>query len=316
HARTSGTNILALPVSPAQSSPVSTVSLETLGLPESSPAIGPVREAPNQAHPTPPSTMPRRQPAFSGLLALAYRRATTKRSSKRALCFDGSGAAADGGGDEALQGCDPVLGPRCPVIGAPRGMFGLQKNGIDVLQREQAERTDSRFTEMARTVRQAQAQFEAAVAEQTRCDRPSGRKPGRPPNAARGRGRGKSAGPGALAAGGQRLISECKYCGKQYKYHAKLASHEQHCSSRLEALLYSADEHEQHTIHCVCGPRHERPVGERDDLPMVQCDNCLSWLHIECVDIDEDNLPEEFFCPRCESGFAGGPGLAHGAPST
>ncbi|KAJ1731497.1 hypothetical protein LPJ61_002505 [Coemansia biformis] len=314
--RPSGANILSLPVSPAQSSPVSALSLEALGLPESSPAFGPVRgaagsllEIPGSANPTPPSTVPRRQPAFSGLLASAYRRAATKRSSKRALCFESS----PGPDDESLHECDPVLGPRCPVIGDPRGMFGLHRSGIDDLQREQAERSHSRFSEMARTVREAQAQFEAAVVEQTRRDHPPGRKPGRPPNSVRGRGRGKSVGPGAPLAS-KRPISECKYCGKQYKYHAKLASHEQHCSLRLEALLYSADEHEQHTIHCVCGPRHERPVGERDDLPMVQCDNCLLWLHIECVDIDEDNLPEEFFCPRCEDGFGGG--MAAGTPST
>ncbi|KAJ1667340.1 hypothetical protein GGF38_002790, partial [Coemansia sp. RSA 25] len=165
-------------------------------------------------------------------------------------------------------------------------------------------RGESMFSEMTRTVQQAQRAFEAAVTEQSTRGRPRGRQPKAvAPAATGGKTRGQPVAGSGKGAPSKRPISECKYCGKQYKYHAKLASHEQHCASRLEALLYSADEHEQHIIHCVCGPRHDRPVGERDDLPMVQCDNCLLWLHIECVGIDEDNLPEEYFCPRCDDAF-------------
>ncbi|KAJ1819953.1 hypothetical protein LPJ60_003486 [Coemansia sp. RSA 2675] len=301
------TNILSLPVSPAQSSPLAILPVDGLRLPTSSPSIplsrstSVVSDIGGSVHPTPPNTEPRRQSAFSGLLASAYQRASTKRSSKRALCFDNSPRVED----ESLHECDAVLGPRCPVIGVPGGLFELQKSGIDTLRREQNERGESMFSEMTRTVRQAQRAFEAAVTEQSTRGRPRGRQPKASPPSTGGKTRGQ---PAAAATSGKgapskRPISECKYCGKQYKYHAKLASHEQHCSSRLEALLYSADEHEQHIIHCVCGPRHDRPVGERDDLPMVQCDNCLLWLHIECVGIDEDNLPEEFFCPRCEDAF-------------
>ncbi|KAJ2786073.1 hypothetical protein H4R18_000105 [Coemansia javaensis] len=313
-----GANILALPVSPAQSSPLSAAAAAALL--GSSPGLGPMLELPRPAQlaqPTPPGTAPRQPAAFSGLLASAYRRASARRSSKRALCFGSDDAAAEDG-DGSLLDCDPVLGPRCPVIGGPRGIFGLPGSGGGGGGSSSSEvpRPQPGLSDMARTVRQAQAEFEASVAEQALRSQPPllpppaapapgpgpapvRRKPGRPPGPSRGRGRGrgKSAGPG------RRPVSECKYCGKQYKYHNKLASHEQHCSSRLEALLYSADEAEQHTIHCICGPRHERPVGARDDLPMVQCDNCLLWLHIECVDIDEDNLPEEFFCPRCKEGF-------------
>ncbi|KAJ2886112.1 hypothetical protein H4R27_000895 [Coemansia aciculifera] len=302
-----GANILSLPVSPAQSSPLAILPVDGLRLPTSSPSIplsrsaSVISEASGSVHPTPPNTEPRRQSAFSGLLASAYQRASTKRSSKRALCFDNSSRVED----ESLQECDSVLGPRCPVIGVPGGLFETQKAGIDSLRREQNERGESMFSEMTRTVQQAQRAFEAAVTEQSTRGRPRGKQLKATPSATGGKTRGQ---PAAAATNGKgvpskRPISECKYCGKQYKYHAKLASHEQHCSSRLEALLYSADEHEQHIIHCVCGPRHDRPVGERDDLPMVQCDNCLLWLHIECVGIDEDNLPEEYFCPRCEDAF-------------
>ncbi|KAJ1888359.1 hypothetical protein LPJ81_006336, partial [Coemansia sp. IMI 209127] len=279
----SAPSILSLPVSPTSPCPGSGASL---ALPTSASAAD-TRSSTNpkdaiaHAQPTPPSTMPRSQPAFSGLLASAYQRASVKRTSRRALVFEGCGLASD---DDLLE-CDPVLGPRCPVIGDPRGIFDLHSNGIDVLRREQNERTESKFSEMTRAVRQAQAAFEAAVSEQTTKGRPASKK-----------AVSRASTPTANGAASKRPVSQCKYCGKQYKYHSKLASHEQHCSSRLEALLYSADENEQHIIHCVCGPRHDYPVGERDDLPMIQCDNCLLWLHIECVGVDQNDLPNEYFC--------------------
>ncbi|KAJ2507703.1 hypothetical protein H4217_008731, partial [Coemansia sp. RSA 1939] len=282
-------DILSLPFPPASSCSVSgapLVSPTGASTPASTGNLyscASTTEGPSHAEPSAPNTLPRSQPAFSGLLASAYQRASAKRSSRRALVFEG-GSAVD---DEHLLACDPVLGPRCPVIGDPRGIFDLHNNNIDVLRHEQVVRSESKFSEMTRTVRQAQAAFEAAVSEQSTKSRPAARKVGRPLASSTG------------GSASKRPVSQCKYCGKQYKYHSKLASHEQHCSSRLEALLYSADENEQHIIHCVCGPRHDYPVGERDDLPMIQCDNCLLWLHIECVGVDQDNLPNEYFCVRC-----------------
>ncbi|KAJ2803207.1 hypothetical protein H4R20_002984 [Coemansia guatemalensis] len=295
------TNILALPVSPAQSSPVTTALPDLRGISASSPGIGPVRgssgllaELSSSAHPTPPGTVPRHQPAFSGLLASAYQRASARRSSQRALCFEDSTTDANDD-DAALLACDPVLGPRCPVIGDPCGVFNSAADGTGYKGHLQTDSVKAQSTAAAtHMVQQARAAFEAAVSEQAQRGRPAGRKPGRPVGSTKGRGKGSAS---------KRPISECKYCGKQYKYHSKLASHEQHCSSRLEALLYSADESDQHTIHCLCGPRHDRPLGSRDELAMVQCDNCLMWLHIECVELDEDNLPEEYFCPRCSADF-------------
>ncbi|KAJ2614500.1 hypothetical protein H4S08_001680 [Coemansia sp. RSA 1365] len=294
------TNILALPVSPAQSSPVTTALPVLRGIPASSPGMGPVRgasgllaELSNSAHPTPPSTVPRHQPAFSGLLASAYQRASARRSSKRTLCFEDNTADIDGD-DASLLACDPVLGPRCPVIGDPCGVFDTAVDGAEHKVCLQTDTEKLKSAAATHAVHQARVEFEAAVSEQAQRSRPAGRKPGRPTGSGKGRGKGVAS---------KRPVSECKYCGKQYKYHTKLASHEQHCSSRLEALLYSADESEQHTIHCLCGPRHDRPLGSRDELAMVQCDNCLLWLHIECVELDEDNLPEEYFCPRCNAAF-------------
>ncbi|KAJ1805273.1 hypothetical protein LPJ75_005358, partial [Coemansia sp. RSA 2598] len=168
-------------------------------------------------------------------------------------------------------------------------------------KRDQEDRHEAKTAERKTVASQAPPSVEQATVQHRPRGRPPGRKVARASSCA-----------SSTASTSKRPISECKYCGKQYKYHSKLVSHEQHCSSRLEALLYSADENEQHIIYCLCGPRHDKPVGARDDLPMIQCDNCLMWLHIECVGIDENDLPDEFFCHRCDRGSS----AEHPAPST
>ncbi|KAJ1678892.1 hypothetical protein EV182_003144 [Spiromyces aspiralis] len=115
--------------------------------------------------------------------------------------------------------------------------------------------------------------------------------------------------------------NNCKYCGKQYRYRSKLKSHEQHCPSKLEALLYSqGDTPEQQaledsapregdTVSCVCGPR--RPYSkntqnvqpgnnaELDSQEMVRCTHCSCWLHRLCVSLVQLVLPDPYCCPNC-----------------
>ncbi|KAJ2884859.1 hypothetical protein FB639_001884 [Coemansia asiatica] len=307
HAAVSGAaGFVSLPVSPVHSSPASSRQLNAPSAAAVSPALAPCMSGkpaadavPSSSQPTPPSTGHRRQSAFSGLLASAFERASTRRLSKRMLHFGDSPPIEDA---DSLQACDPVLGPRCPVIGNPHGVFGQCRatTSISVLdiKREQEDHFDTKITEKKNA---SASSFEQAAVQNRPRGRPPGRKVARASSCA-----------SSTASTSKRPISECKYCGKQYKYHSKLLSHEQHCSSRLEALLYSADENEQHIIYCLCGPRHDKPVGARDDLPMIQCDNCLMWLHIECVGIDENDLPDEFFCHRCDIGSS----AEHPAPST
>ncbi|KAJ1989076.1 hypothetical protein H4R33_002194 [Dimargaris cristalligena] len=33
--------------------------------------------------------------------------------------------------------------------------------------------------------------------------------------------------------------------------------------------------------------------------PMIQCDRCFVWLHMSCVAIDEERIPDVYGCPRC-----------------
>lgn len=46
-------------------------------------------------------------------------------------------------------------------------------------------------------------------------------------------------------------------------------------------------------IDCICNVAHEE-FGT-----MVQCDDCLSWLHLDCLELNEKALQETFRCPSC-----------------
>ncbi|KAG1454196.1 hypothetical protein G6F46_005343 [Rhizopus delemar] len=46
-------------------------------------------------------------------------------------------------------------------------------------------------------------------------------------------------------------------------------------------------------IQCICStPQDEFGA-------MVQCDDCLSWLHVECLNLNEEALEESYRCPPC-----------------
>jgi hypothetical protein len=47
------------------------------------------------------------------------------------------------------------------------------------------------------------------------------------------------------------------------------------------------------TIQCICDTPHEE-FGS-----MVQCDDCSHWLHLECLELNNEALEETFRCPAC-----------------
>ncbi|KAF9910267.1 myeloid lymphoid or mixed-lineage leukemia 5 (trithorax, ) [Linnemannia zychae] len=67
----------------------------------------------------------------------------------------------------------------------------------------------------------------------------------------------------------------------------------------LEEISENDDEDEENAgdeegiIMCICG-------SKEDEGAMVQCDKCEVWLHLECLDLAEDDVPEEYFCPSCQ----------------
>ncbi|KAG8195001.1 hypothetical protein JTE90_008173 [Oedothorax gibbosus] len=50
---------------------------------------------------------------------------------------------------------------------------------------------------------------------------------------------------------------------------------------------------EESVTRCICGFEH-------DDEYMICCDNCLVWQHIDCMDLDRNNLPDTYLCEKCE----------------
>ena len=48
---------------------------------------------------------------------------------------------------------------------------------------------------------------------------------------------------------------------------------------------------------CVCGTKYADVTDEVENW--IACDNCDSWNHCRCVEIDPDNLPQCFNCLRC-----------------
>ncbi|KAF9962795.1 myeloid lymphoid or mixed-lineage leukemia 5 (trithorax, ) [Mortierella alpina] len=129
----------------------------------------------------------------------------------------------------------------------------------------------------------------------------------------------------------------CDYCKKTYKHKNGLAYHMERCPmARLQTSISNdmdgdstdSETEEQRNARCPTASSQDMPVGmtnhacsseeEDDDVEdeegiimcvcgsredeggMIQCDKCKVWLHLECVDLSEHDLPEDFFCPPCQ----------------
>ncbi|ORX95181.1 hypothetical protein K493DRAFT_407697 [Basidiobolus meristosporus CBS 931.73] len=78
----------------------------------------------------------------------------------------------------------------------------------------------------------------------------------------------------------------CTKCQKKYKTSRGYKNHR--CSRKTEDM-----------VDCVCG-RDRSDIGT-----MIFCDMCRNWLHLKCLGITEDNLPEQYFCPKCATAAHG-----------
>ncbi|KAJ2814929.1 SET domain-containing protein 3, partial [Coemansia erecta] len=54
----------------------------------------------------------------------------------------------------------------------------------------------------------------------------------------------------------------------------------------------STPDEDQGLIRCICDI-------DDDDGFTIQCENCLVWQHAVCVNIDQDSVPEEYLCEKC-----------------
>ncbi|KAH6942048.1 hypothetical protein HPB50_027503 [Hyalomma asiaticum] len=53
-----------------------------------------------------------------------------------------------------------------------------------------------------------------------------------------------------------------------------------------------ADDDSHDLITCFC----LKPFAGR---PMIECSECLTWIHLSCAKIRRNNIPDEFTCQRC-----------------
>jgi hypothetical protein len=63
-----------------------------------------------------------------------------------------------------------------------------------------------------------------------------------------------------------------------------------HSSSDSE---YGSDSESWNLVTCYCG----RPYAGR---PMIECSNCLTWVHLYCARVKKTNIPEVFYCQACK----------------
>nr|CAD7403103.1 unnamed protein product [Timema poppensis] len=52
-------------------------------------------------------------------------------------------------------------------------------------------------------------------------------------------------------------------------------------------------EDEDSVTRCICDFQH-------DDGYMICCDKCFVWQHVDCMEIDRNNIPELYSCERCQ----------------
>ena len=57
-----------------------------------------------------------------------------------------------------------------------------------------------------------------------------------------------------------------------------------------ESLL---EDYGDYVTRCICDFQH-------DDGYMICCDDCGVWQHIECMQVDTKNLPENYLCELCD----------------
>lgn len=54
-----------------------------------------------------------------------------------------------------------------------------------------------------------------------------------------------------------------------------------------------SDEDSWDLVTCYC----LKPFAGR---PMIECSECLTWIHLSCAKIRKSNIPNEFTCQRCK----------------
>ena len=85
----------------------------------------------------------------------------------------------------------------------------------------------------------------------------------------------------------------CEECEKKLKKDKKNKKSRSKSNEKEEEDEEDEEEEKgEKKVHCIC---RKHSFGN-----MIECDQCKEWFHYECVNIDEDNVPEEWTCQECE----------------
>lgn len=68
-------------------------------------------------------------------------------------------------------------------------------------------------------------------------------------------------------------------------------------SSLGEEYLIKEDDASWYSVTCFCGS----PFAGR---PMIECDRCSMWVHMNCGKVRKNKVPEKYICPLCKRGEA------------
>lgn len=79
-------------------------------------------------------------------------------------------------------------------------------------------------------------------------------------------------------------------CFIETKGGGSLAEEEEEAAAGLGRPLAEDDSHDLITCFCL------KPFAGR---PMIECSECLTWIHLSCAKIRRNNIPDEFTCQRC-----------------
>ncbi|XP_038642823.1 PHD finger protein 23-like [Scyliorhinus canicula] len=68
-----------------------------------------------------------------------------------------------------------------------------------------------------------------------------------------------------------------------------------------EDIMVESDDDSWGLVTCYC----QKPFAGR---PMIECNQCNTWIHLSCAKIRKSKVPDVFFCEKCREGRKANPG--------
>ncbi|XP_051900564.1 PHD finger protein 23-like [Pristis pectinata] len=85
-------------------------------------------------------------------------------------------------------------------------------------------------------------------------------------------------------------IEECLSMGNSHD--GETSSSEGEPRIMDEDIMVESDDDSWSLVTCYC----QKPFAGR---PMIECNQCNTWIHLSCAKIRKSNVPDVFFCEKC-----------------